>query len=150
MGIDCGGICPIDCTDLCDNGVQDPDETGIDCGGFCGDCPPVLGPCENGVLDKGEISIDCGGPCPDCVDPKCSNGILDAGEIGIDCGGSCEDCPPEFFCNNGIKDATEEGSIVGVRALIAHQHFALMALKMQGKSVLIVGEIVNKAVAQMV
>jgi|GEM_PF-6685077 len=43
IGIDCGGSCPNDCSDIatCSDGIQNGDEEGIDCGGSCSDnCVP--------------------------------------------------------------------------------------------------------------
>jgi hypothetical protein len=92
-GIDCGPIGCAECSELCDNGVLDGEETDIDCGGACEACPT----CSDGEMNGLEFGIDCGGPDCEiacCTVNNCGNGILDPGnEFLKDCGGSiCPDC----------------------------------------------------------
>ena len=69
---DCDGYIDMDDSDciaepMCNDSINNGDETGIDCGGNC----PNQDCCTNGYQDAnlGEEGIDCGGVCPACADP---------------------------------------------------------------------------------
>ena len=102
----------INCTNTCDDGIQNGDETGVDCGGSCpNDCPPVA-TCDDGIKNGDETGVDCGGSCPNDCPPvaTCDDGIKNGDETGVDCGGSCpNDCPPVATCDDGIKNGDETG-----------------------------------------
>ncbi len=72
-------------SDLCQNGLKDPNETDVDCGG------PCSATCGSGKQcnDAGDCeSSNCSGGT--CQAPSCSDGIINQEEHGIDCGGPCE------------------------------------------------------------
>jgi len=76
---------------LCNDGIQNGNETGIDCGGtFCAACPT----CNDGIQNGDETGVDCGGTsCVSCA-TLCSDGMQNGDETGVDCGGtSCAACP---------------------------------------------------------
>ena len=92
---------------MCQNGVQDNDETDADCGGP--DCDASCGAgqgCETqgdcGTNDKGD-DLFCGPPpgsassiCFDCLD-----GVQNGDETGTDCGGSnCAKCQDGDVCDS--------------------------------------------------
>ena len=105
-----------DCSDPCNNMVQDPGETGVDCGGSCPPCTPDPS-CSDGMQNQGESGVDCGGPCPPCETDTCNNGIQDNGEEGVDCGGPCPPCNTNS-CNIGTADPAVSCSTDGFNFFI--------------------------------
>jgi len=115
-GIDCGGICQIQCLPSCADGVQNQDETGIDIGGIC-----VF----DFISDEEEkcgTDLNRNGIVKSCIN-SCGDAICDyPGEIGfyspddyceIDCGefDMCWDGTAEGYascisgeCGNGILE----------------------------------------------
>eukprot|EP00121_Abeoforma_whisleri_P009049 Awhi_evm1s8314 len=75
---------------MCEDGLQNQDETGIDCGGVCTACPT----CDDNTQNQDETDIDCGGVCDAC--PTCFDLIQNQNETGIDCGDVCEPCQVLF------------------------------------------------------
>lgn len=79
---------------MCDDGVQNNDETDVDCGGP--ECPS----CAAGqtCLLNGDCETTA---CVDsvCGDPSCSDSGKNGDETGVDCGGSCGPCPSGEGCN---------------------------------------------------
>lgn len=93
---------------VCDDGMQNGDETDVDCGNSCG---PT---CEDGEgCDDG---ADCvSGICdPDsltCIPPSCDDGVQNGDETDVDCGNSCggncddgEGCDDNADCLSDVCD----------------------------------------------
>jgi len=77
---------------LCDDGVQNGDETDLDCGGSCS-------PCATGsacVVDADCASASCEAGV--CTDAACNDGVQNGDETDLDCGGSCMDCTVGQAC----------------------------------------------------
>ncbi|MFT3769380.1 MAG: hypothetical protein QM820_28415 [Minicystis sp.] len=75
---------------MCQDGVQNGDETAADCGGqLCGQ------PCADGlpcILPTDCTSKVCKGNV--CQVPSCTDGVQNGDEEGLDCGGFMSACPP--------------------------------------------------------
>lgn len=95
---------PCNATNICTNGVRDPEEDGVDCGGPCLPCDS----CSDGIQNQGETGVDCGGPCGICsstgaieTEVSCFDGIKNGNEEAVDCGGSCDvSCERIAFVSN--------------------------------------------------
>jgi hypothetical protein len=68
--------------ELCENGMQDPGETGIDCGGIC----VLINP-----ANENDIEGQCGEGDLCDLDTDCQAGFCDEGMCNL-----CPDDPPEF------------------------------------------------------
>jgi hypothetical protein len=64
----CNGMTNLCVATLCEDGMQDQDETAVDCGGVCVACST----CQDGLRNGAETDIDCGGGCGACVGEACT------------------------------------------------------------------------------
>jgi hypothetical protein len=113
--VDCGGPCPVGCSD------QAACRTGSDC--RSGDCHLGLCRCGDGARNGDETDVDCGGQCGPCVEglacllpgdctshvcdtanhtcswPSCGDGVQNGNETDVDCGGAtCTPCVEGLAC----------------------------------------------------
>jgi hypothetical protein len=94
-----GPLIPCD-TEICDNGLDDDDDTFIDCDDFdCNDDPACVGEiCDNGLDDDDDAFVDCDDfDCTDdsaCIEEICDNGVDDDDDGWTDCDDfDCADDP---------------------------------------------------------
>jgi len=99
LGALTSGGCVIYLNPLCNDQIQNGDETGLDCGGTCGTkCDIGLGCRVNADCDQ-SVATCSGGVCTAL---PCNNGELDpqeTGETDVDCGGTCRPCAGGRKCN---------------------------------------------------
>ena len=79
---------------VCNDFVQNGDETDVDCGGSCPDrcvagqrCA-IPGDCESGVCTANF-----------CQTPRCDDSVQNGTETDVDCGGSCPTCGGGQTCS---------------------------------------------------
>ncbi|CAN5777954.1 hypothetical protein BH11MYX4_BH11MYX4_12220 [soil metagenome] len=118
LGVDCGGICPAQCTgagctgpEQCASGKCENGVCGAPAGKTCG--VGTATQCNDG--EKCELDKDCtsgfcnGSTCAVPPEGSHSNGAKDSGETGIDCGGSVKATQP---CPDG-QGCTDNTDCVG-------------------------------------
>jgi len=96
LGALTSGGCVIYLNPLCNDQIQNGDETGLDCGGSCGSkCDIGLGCRSNGDCDP-SVATCSGGVCTAL---PCSNGMKNDQETDVDCGGgTCRACAGGRAC----------------------------------------------------